>query len=962
MSEGGFLPPVVARLTANITEFSAKMAEARGEMDETEKKGESSGKGTASKFGGAIALGAAGAGLAIAGYAVKAGISMQTADTALSTHGDLTQAQATKIGNSFLNLGFKSAYSGQQMVTALAPVSGQLKLVDGHALTTAESLQVMSAASDLAEASGGALGATTQSLVSVMQAFGIKAKGAAGASNVLWNVSKSTGVGVSTLATTFQKLHSKLGEATPSIGQLGSTLVDLTAHGVTGRAAVSALTSGLSSLLSQGNTTAAGLQAQSAKQATALQGLASAKQKEIDLEQLWQAKVSSGKVTASDLVAHQIALRNAQDAVATATAKYTAASTPAVNAAKQLGITVYDAQGKFVGMQSVIAQLGPKLKGMTEQQRTAALASLFGKTAAASLSSTLLAGVSGYNKASEAANKHGAAQAAAAAQGKTLEGEAKHLEAGVENLGTKLGQVLLPKLADLVKWLTEGVTWLTKHKAVAEVLAGVIGGVVVTAFGAWAVSAAAAAASTAAAIAPILAVIAAIAALVAGVVYAYTHWTFFHKAVEAAWKGIQAAAKAAWNDVIKPVFDAIKNWIVKDGIPDAKKLWDGIKVAFKGIEAAVQGAWRDVIKPTFDILVQGVKDIATIVGWLWTSVFQPVWHQIATGISDAWTDIIKPTWTLLSDGVKAIGLIVDWLWNSVFVPAWQGISAAVGTAWTVFLKPIFDFIKAAVGAGVGGIGSAINILKSGWDTAWSGIKNAVKDAWTFIKPFFDDITNGANTILGVLSHVPGLGSLTGGGGSKKPAPASTTTSSGGLTHKSAVLPTGPDGRSATLPVGSLIGAITAAAPGGSVMAKLTNTIGTGSLIDGLTSSATSASTLYLMKAPVQPGSLAQWLKDPAPSGSLIANLLAHGLGAPGASVALSQPLGGLKPTALSLPFPHAASPPNIPIAVQVNVHGSVTTEADLVATIRSALLQTGRSNPGGIFGRYAGTSSGGGSQ
>jgi hypothetical protein len=44
------------------------------------------------------------------------------------------------------------------------------------------------------------------------------------------------------LATTFQKLHSKLGEATPSVSQLGSTLVDLTAHGVTGRAAVTALT------------------------------------------------------------------------------------------------------------------------------------------------------------------------------------------------------------------------------------------------------------------------------------------------------------------------------------------------------------------------------------------------------------------------------------------------------------------------------------------------------------------------------------------------------------------------------------------------------------------------------------------------------------------------------------------------------------------------------------------------
>lgn len=991
MSEGGFLPPVVARLTANITEFSAKMAEARGEMDETEKKGESSGKGTATKWAGALALGAAAGAAAVAGYAVKAGVSMQSADADLAAHGDLSVATATKIGNSFLNLGFSSTFSGQQMVAALAPVAGQLKSVDGGALNTADSLSVMRAASDLAEASGGKLGATTQSLVGVMQAYNIGATLSGRVTDILWNVSKSTGVGVAQLATTFEKLHSKLGENAPDIATVGGALLDLHGHGIQGRAAISGLTSGLSTLLSN--------------------------------------------------------------------------SKPVSDMAKTLGINIYDSSGQFVGLRSVIAQLSPKLQGMTKEQRYAAESALIGKGNVASLSGTLLAGVGAFDAATVAANKHGAAQKAAEIQSRTFEGELKKAEAGVENLATKLGEYLIPKLItvagfiankvvpvikslwsdaapyvarlrDFIVTVFEGdvlpalktfATWITgtlipgikniwtgaqpyierfrafivpvfedvakkvggalrsvagfiekdvipaigkvvqfvtAHKEIligfAVGFAAVIVSAVVPAFASWAIGAASAAAATLAAAAPIVAIVAGIALVVAALLYAYNHWKWFHDAVQAAWKGIQAAAKAAWNDVLKPTFEAIKNWIVKDGIPDAKKLWDGIKVAFKGIETAVQGAWRDVIKPTFDFLVQAVKDIATIASWLWTNIFVPVFHGIADAVQVAWTDFIKPTWTLLTDGIKAVALVVGWLWNSVFVPAWQGISAAVGVAWTVFLQPIWNAIKTAIGL----VGTVIKTLKSDWGVAWSAIQQTVSDAWNFISKIFDKIKAGVSDVTSAVSTVASWLGL--GGGSKKPTPASTTTGGGGLTHKSALLPSGVlGGKSATLPAGALLGMLTKATPGGTLISGLTNPALTGSLLTDISTSAGSASVLYTMKSPIQTGSMVDWLKNPAPSGSLLANLLAHGAGGPGAPTLLSQPFG-VKPTLLSQPFPHAVSPVAAPTSINwnvtLNVAGSVSTQDDLLQSMRSGLLEVGRSLPGGIFGRYAGNVGGGGSQ
>lgn len=93
-----------------------------------------------------------------------------------------------------------------------------------------------------------------------------------------------------------------------------------------------------------------------------------------------------------------------------------------------------------------------------------------------------------------------------------------------------LVQVIGDKLVPLVTTLTQ---WFEKHTGVAKVAAAIIGGLLVVAFTAWAVSAGAAAVATIAATWPVLLIIGAIAALAAGVYYAYTHWKSFRDIVDA---------------------------------------------------------------------------------------------------------------------------------------------------------------------------------------------------------------------------------------------------------------------------------------------------------------------------------------------------------------------------------------------------------------------------------------------
>lgn len=153
-----------------------------------------------------------------------------------------------------------------------------------------------------------------------------------------------------------------------------------------------------------------------------------------------------------------------------------------------LGVNLYDAHGKFVGMRDVIAQLGPKLAGMNDQQRQAAEKTLFGASAAQLMDQVMTSGVGSYDKTAKAVSKVGAAHDAAEKQAKTFHGTMEKLKSTGEDLGVSFGQFLIPKLEDLAKYTADVVNWFEQHKAAAIALATVIGGALTLAVGAFAVN------------------------------------------------------------------------------------------------------------------------------------------------------------------------------------------------------------------------------------------------------------------------------------------------------------------------------------------------------------------------------------------------------------------------------------------------------------------------------------------
>ena len=364
---------------------------------------------------GGIATGVLAVGLAAgAAESIHLAMNMQHADAAIAGHAGISMKAATDIGNAFLSTAGSTIFSGQEMASAYASVAGQLGQLQGHALNAKQALDVMRAAGDLAEASGQKLSDTTSTLGSVMQAFQVPASAVVRTTDELWNTSRATGTSIDSLGNVMDRLKAKMGVAAPSVSDMGSMLVDLADHGVTGSRGLMVVNTAMNSLITP------------SKQAQFVMG--------------------------------------------------------------ELGLQTFDSSGKFVGFGSIIAQLQPKLAGMTEQQQLQTLSVIMGKTANKALLDTIMGGSDAYDRASTSVNKLGTAHEAAQVKSKTLDDEMKTMKATVEDLGTQWGEQLIPVVQKAGQALASVTGFFMQNHDAAIALATVIGGPLAIAMGAFAVN------------------------------------------------------------------------------------------------------------------------------------------------------------------------------------------------------------------------------------------------------------------------------------------------------------------------------------------------------------------------------------------------------------------------------------------------------------------------------------------
>lgn len=143
----------------------------------------------------------------------------------------------------------------------------------------------------------------------------------------------------------------------------------------------------------------------------------------------------------------------------------------------ELNLTVYDAQGNFVGMKSITEQLAAAKGNLTQQEYNAAASTAFGSDAVRAANILAEGGVGAWNDMAAAVGKAGGAQELAAAKTQGVSGAFGKLMSAVEDVSLTLFNDFAPALegalgfaGNLVGVVGDVVTWIGNLPA--PVLAG----------------------------------------------------------------------------------------------------------------------------------------------------------------------------------------------------------------------------------------------------------------------------------------------------------------------------------------------------------------------------------------------------------------------------------------------------------------------------------------------------------
>jgi hypothetical protein len=297
---------------------------------------------------------------------------------------------------------------------------------------------------------------------------------------------------------------------------------------------------------------------------------------------------------------------------------------------------------------------------------------------------------------------------------------------------------LLIALAPLGQLVLEGLVkvfdWLSKQDpgtliAIAAGIGAIVAGIVLLVGG------------------PISAIVAGIVVIGGALVYAYTHFAAFRDIVN-----------TAWNSVILPAFQAWWTWeqiLWAAGVT----LWNTLQTVWNGITTVISFAWNNIIKPVFDAISFVVSQVlAPLFLWLWQHVIAPVWDGIKVAIEIAWA-LIRIVFGLIEIYIKAVlAPIFTWLWHNVIEPVWHGISDTISFVWNNLVKPVLDAVGGFIHDHVA------PAFKTGVDAigkAWDGLRDAARVPIAFVvNQIVNPLIRGYNDLADIF-HVGKVGEIKG---------------------------------------------------------------------------------------------------------------------------------------------------------------------------------------------------------
>lgn len=465
-------------------------------------------------------------------------------------------------------------------------------------------------------------------------------------------------------------------------------------------------------------------------------------------------------------------------------------SKQAADLMEKIGLKAYDASGQFVGMRQLAINLKESMKGLTQEQQNAALATIFGTDAFRAASFLADSAGKSYDDMSKQIGKVGAATDLAKAQNSGFNGALDNLRSTVETMATDIGTKLLPPLTAFLQKLSSSGIFDKVANNIDLIIIGLttLGAIIATAKVLIFVSQVSKAVkelqlATKAtglfnlilSLNPIILIVIAVIALIGILIALQVRFKLITKTIQ--W--VADAAGAAWNwikDTFKKAMDWVKDhWeliltvmfgVVGFFVVQVIKHWDAIKNAFLTVMNAIISIATTVFNFIANNIIMPVVNVIVAIFMVFFNIWKYIMQWIIALTMYAWNfiyaNVIKPV----------IDMIIAYFnfWVSVFQAVMNFIigiaTAAWNWIWGNVISPVINAIVAAanwLGGIIVGVWNWIaNIAAGVWNAIASWASSAwgkVVGVWNQVYSFFSGIASHiGNALGGAFSGLAGAAS------------------------------------------------------------------------------------------------------------------------------------------------------------------------------------------------------------
>lgn len=244
---------------------------------------------------------------------------------------------------------------------------------------------------------------------------------------------------------------------------------------------------------------------------------------------------------------------------------------------------------------------------------------------------------------------------------------------------------------------------------------------------------------------PFAAIIAAIVAVGVWLVHLYQTNDEFRDKVNAAWEQI----KQFWENTLKPVFEALWDYVVNTVAPALVKAWqEDILPAIENAITAISGFWENTLKPALEALWDFVVNtLVPAMEEAWTQTIQPAIETVFNDIATLWEEHAKPAleafWTFVTETlipmIGDLGTQFQTVWDTYLVPLFNWIGDSFVVAWDGLkdtLSGLLDFIT--------------GVFSGDWEKAWKGLVQMVKAPFDTLKEI---LKKPINAVIGLINSM-----------------------------------------------------------------------------------------------------------------------------------------------------------------------------------------------------------------